>query len=131
MLQIGRELFLMSRIVIAAVDDMFFASKIRAVAESLGVEVRFAKSVAQALETARRDKPGLVLADLHAEKCEPFHLAEAFKADETLREVPLLGFFSHVQTELQQRADTAGYDRVMPRSMFSKRLPEILGETKK
>ena len=119
---------MMSGIVIAAVDDIFFASKIRAVAESLGVEVLFAKSAAQALEAARAVEPKLLLADLHAQKCDPFRLAEAFKADETLRAVPLLGFFSHVQTELQQRAKASGYDRVIPRSAFSKRLPEILSQ---
>ncbi|HEX8922686.1 MAG TPA: hypothetical protein VF766_14520, partial [Pyrinomonadaceae bacterium] len=63
---------------------------------------------------------------LHAQKCDPFALAEQLKADETLRNVPLLGFFSHVQTALQQRAKQAGYDRVMPRSAFTKFLPEIL-----
>jgi CheY-like chemotaxis protein len=118
---------LMSRSVIAAVDDIFFASKIRAVAESLGVRVRFARSTQEALEAARTQTPSLILADLHAEKCDPFMLAEQLKADETLRAVPLIGFFSHVQTELKLRAERAGYDSVMPRSMFSKKLPEILG----
>jgi PleD family two-component response regulator len=122
-----REL-LMSKSVIAVVDDMFFASKIRAVAEHLGLNVRFARSVDEALEAARTEAPSLIIADLHAQKCDPFNLAEQLKMDETLRAVPLLGFFSHVQTELQQRAQQAGYDRIMPRSAFSKNLPEILGE---
>jgi chemosensory pili system protein ChpA (sensor histidine kinase/response regulator) len=116
----------MTRPVIAAVDDIFFASKIRAVAEHLGIKVRFARTTDEALEAARRDQPSLIIADLHAQKCDPFSLAEQLKADETLRAVPLVGFFSHVQTELQQRAKQAGYDRVMPRSFFSKHLPEIL-----
>lgn len=117
--------------VIAAVDDMFFASKIRAVAEHLGLKVRFVRSADEALESARIEAPSLIIADLHAQKCDPFGLAEQLKMDETLRDVPLLGFFSHVQTELQQRAKQAGYDRIMPRSAFSKNLPEILeGRTK-
>ena len=117
----------MTKPVIAAVDDMFFAAKIRAVAEHLGVRVRFIRSADEALEAAREELPSLILADLHAQKCDPFILAEQLKADESLRAVPLVGFFSHVQTELQQRAEQAGYDRVMPRSAFTKRLPEILG----
>ncbi len=118
----------MKRFVIAAVDDMFFASKIRAVAEHLGLKVRFVRSADEALEAARADEPSLIIADLHAQKCDPFGLAEQLKMDETLRAVPLLGFFSHVQTELQQRAQQAGYDRIMPRSAFSKNLHEILGD---
>jgi CheY-like chemotaxis protein len=80
-----------------------------------------------ALEAARVEEPSLILADLHAQKCDPFALAEQLKADEALRAVTLVGFFSHVQTQLQQRAEQSGFDRVMPRSAFSKNLPEILG----
>jgi PleD family two-component response regulator len=116
----------MSKPVIAVVDDMFFASKIRATAEHLGVQVRFARSTDEALKAAHQEEPSLVIADLHAQKCDPFNLAEQLKADETLRAVPLVGFFSHVQTELQHRAKQSGYDRVMPRSAFTKNLPEIL-----
>ncbi|MDT4953066.1 MAG: hypothetical protein QOJ02_1204 [Acidobacteriota bacterium] len=116
----------MGKYVIAAVDDMFFAAKIRATAEHLGLDVRFAKSVEAVIETARQELPLLIIADLHAEKCNPFKLAERLKADENLRGVTLLGFFSHVQTALRQQAEQAGFDRIMPRSAFSQYLPEIL-----
>ncbi|HJU53002.1 MAG TPA: hypothetical protein VJ715_00455 [Pyrinomonadaceae bacterium] len=116
----------MGKPVIAAVDDMFFASKIRAVAEHLGLTVRFVRSAAEAVAAARETDAALVVADLHSQRCDPFALAEMLKADETLRAVPLVGFFSHVETALQQRAAEAGFDRVMPRSAFSKNLPEIL-----
>ena len=55
----------MSRTVLAAVDDMFFASKIRAVAEHLGVKVRFLRSNAGLIEAALNDVPSLIIADLH------------------------------------------------------------------
>ena len=121
----------MSKPVIAVVDDMFFASKIRATAQHLGVPLHFARSTDEALEVAREIEPSLIIADLHAQKCDPFSLAEQLKADEILRAVPLVGFFSHVQTALQQRAEQSGYDRVMPRSFFTKHLPEILESTTK
>ncbi|HEV7376996.1 MAG TPA: hypothetical protein VGN95_19930 [Pyrinomonadaceae bacterium] len=116
----------MGKYLIAAVDDMFFASKIRATAEHLGLDVRFAKSVEAVIETARAELPSLIIADLHSEKCDPFNLAEQLKADEQLRAVTLIGFFSHVQTALRERAEQSGFDRIMPRSAFSKHLPEIL-----
>ena len=116
----------MGKPVIAAVDDMFFASKIRAVAEHLGLEVRFVRSADEAAAAARREEASLVVADLHAERLDPLELARQFKADETLRAVTLVGFFSHVETALQKRATEAGFDRVLPRSAFSKNLPEIL-----
>lgn len=116
----------MGKYVLAAVDDMFFAAKIRAVAEHVGVEVRFVKSVEASLETSRTELPALIIADLHSQKCDLFTLAARLKSDEQLRAVPLIGFFSHVQTALQQRAEQAGFDRVMPRSLFTKQLPKIL-----
>jgi hypothetical protein len=48
------------------------------------------------------------------------------KSDEQLREVPLVGFFSHVQTELRRNALDAGFDQVLPRSAFSRDLPNLL-----
>ena len=117
----------MSKPVIAAVDDMFFASKIRAVAEHLGLEVRFVRSAAEAVAAARDEAPALVVADLHSRRLDPLALAQQFKADEALSAVPLVGFFSHVETALRERAAEAGFDRTLPRSAFTKNLPEILG----
>ncbi|MGH3849790.1 MAG: hypothetical protein ACRDRT_08815, partial [Pseudonocardiaceae bacterium] len=53
-------------------------------------------------------------------------LARRLKAGEETRDIPLLGFFSHVQTELQREAQDAGFDRVIPRSVFTRDLAEIL-----
>jgi CheY-like chemotaxis protein len=116
----------MTRTVIAVVDDLFFASKIRGTAEQLGVTVSFPRASDALMEAALRDQPALILCDLHATRIDPIELAKLLKADERLRSIPLLGFFSHVQTELQQQAEQAGFDRVLPRSAFTKQLPEIL-----
>lgn len=119
----------MTRNVIAVVEDLFFASKIRGTAEALGVTVRFARSVEAVIETAQLDRPSLLICDLHSQKVDPLDLAAELKADEELRSIPLLGFFSHVQTELQRRAEAAGFDRVLPRSAFTKNLGAILSGT--
>ncbi|HEX8709637.1 MAG TPA: hypothetical protein VF723_15460 [Pyrinomonadaceae bacterium] len=112
--------------VIAAVDDIFFASKIRATAAHLGLDVRFARSADAVVELARKQRPALVIADLHSRTCDPLGLAERLKADAELRALPLVGFFSHVQTALRLQAQAAGFDRVIPRSVFTKHLSEIL-----
>jgi CheY-like chemotaxis protein len=116
----------MTRAIIAVVDDLFFASKIRGTAEQLGVAVSFARGSAAVVEAARRDQPALIICDLHSQKTEPIELAKLLKADEQTRSIPLLGFFSHVQVELQREAEQAGFDRVMPRSAFTNNLSQIL-----
>lgn len=120
----------MPRNIIAVVDDLFFASKIRGTAEELGVTATFARNVDATLEAARRDRPSLIICDLHCQRIDPMELASQLKADEQLRAIPLLGFFSHVQTELQRQAAAAGFDTVIPRSAFAKNLGEILAGTK-
>lgn len=116
----------MNRRVIAAVSDMLFASKIRGTAEHLNVSVDFARSEGGLFDLAKTDVPSLIILDLHDTRLDPFALAERLKADERLRAVPLVAFFSHVETELKRRAEEAGVDHVLPRSVFTRRLAEIL-----
>jgi len=116
----------MTQTVISVVDDMFFASKIRAVAEAASVEISFPRSQEAVVSKAREIKPGLIVVDLHNQRIDPVALARELKADEELRRIKLLGFFSHVQTELQRNALSAGFDQVIPRSVFARDLPEIL-----
>ena len=116
----------MSGVIIAVVDDMFFASKIRAVAEAVGAEISFPRSQEMLIQKARDAKPRLIIVDLHNQKLEPATLATALKADDELRLIPLLSFFSHVQTELQRDALAAGFDQVIPRSAFARDLPNLL-----
>ena len=116
----------MSRTIIAVVDDLFFASKIRGTAEQIGVAIAFPRSADGLKEIIRRDAPSLIICDLQAQKIDPLEVAKTLKASEQTRHIPLLGFFSHVQTELQRQAQDAGFDRVIPRSAFATNLLEIL-----
>lgn len=81
------------------------------------------------MEAARLNKPSLVICDLHSQRVDPIAVARELKTDEQLSSTPLLGFFSHLQTELQQQAEAAGFDQVLPRSAFSKNLGRILSGT--
>ena len=75
---------------------------------------------------ARETKPRLIVVDLHNQRIDPAALARELKADEELRSIKLLGFFSHVQTDLKNNALSAGFDEVIPRSVFARDLAELL-----
>jgi len=81
----------MAQRVLAAVDDMFFASKIKATAEHLGIDVRFVRSAEAAVESARGQRPSVIIVDLHSRAVDPFALAETLKSDKQLRDVSLIG----------------------------------------
>lgn len=112
----------MGQAIIAVVDDMFFAAKIRAVVEAVGVEISFSRNLETLVQKVRETKPRLIIVDLHNQKIDVNALASEVKADD----VRLLGFFSHVQTELQRNALAAGFDQVIPRSVFARDLEKIL-----
>jgi CheY-like chemotaxis protein len=116
----------MPRTVIAIVEDMFFVSKLQATAKALGAIIKFPRTLDAAREATRQDMPDLVIVDLHNQRISPIEFARELKTDEQLKQVPLLGFFSHVQVELQRQAADAGFDQIMPRSIFARDLAEIL-----
>ena len=116
----------MIRIVTAVVDDMFFISKIRETGKALGMIVNFPRNLEGLRAALAEEVPHLILVDLHHQKLDPLELAIELKADDAIRQVPLFGFFSHVQADLQRQAMQAGYDEVLPRSIFFRDLAKIL-----
>lgn len=111
---------------IIAIVDLFFAAKIRGTAEQVGVAVAFPRSADGASEVIARQQPSLIICDLHSQRIDPIEFATSLKGNEATRGIPLLGFFSHVQVELHRQAQQAGFDRVIPRSIFASSLIQIL-----
>lgn len=60
--------------------------------------------------------------DLNAE-FDAVREIEKLKASQS---VPIIGFFSHVQVDLKRGAEQAGAQEVLPRSVFTERLADIL-----
>ena len=108
------------------VDDMFFAAKIRAAAQNAAREVESVRSLAQ-LEKMVDDPPSMVIVDLNSERLDGVGAIEMLKSKPIMKGIPIVGFLSHVQTDLKQAAESAGCDYVIPRSMFSMKLPDIVG----
>ena len=116
------------RRVLAAVEDLLFKSKISETADVLGVEARFPRSKARLLEALRESPPDLLILDLNSARFEPLELLQTVKSDDAMKDVPTVGFLSHVQRDLAVAARESGCDRVMARSAFTKDLPRILAE---
>ena len=115
--------------VLALVDDLFFQAKIVETAKHVGVQLRTCNTPDALLaEIAKGDaRPRLVIVDLNARQ-NPLGAVEQMKA--TAADIPLLGFLSHVQTDLAEKARAAGCHDVMPRSKFTRDLATILAGAK-
>jgi CheY-like chemotaxis protein len=113
--------------VLALVDDLFFQAKLVETAKQLGVQLRTCATPDALLAEFGKDAPRLVVVDLNARN-DPFAAIERLQASG--QDIPLLGFFSHVQVDLAERARAAGCSNVIPRSKFVRDLATILAQTK-
>jgi PleD family two-component response regulator len=114
--------------ILAAVDDLLFSSKIRTTAKQAGVELVFARTPDEIISQARALRPALVIFDLNSAKADPINTVTTLRSDPDLRSLPTMGFVSHVDTELILAAREAGVDEVMARSAFAANLAKILTE---
>ena len=112
----------MARRVLAAVEDLWLKSKISETAAQPGVEAGFPRSPQRLLDPLRESPPDLLILDLNSARFEPLTLLRDVRSDEATRDVPTLGFLSHVQQDLAVAAREAGCDRVLARSAFTKDL---------
>jgi hypothetical protein len=97
--------------VLAISSDLLLGSKVEAMLRAAGHEV----TMAPGLTAAQLDGTDLIVADLDAES------PEALAATE----IPVLGYYSHVDIETKQRAEAAGIDLAIPRSRMARELPEL------
>jgi CheY-like chemotaxis protein len=112
--------------VVALMDDLFFQMKVAETAKHLGVEFKVA-TTAEALQSLLDAPTKLLIVDLNA-RSQPVATIEHVRA--TQKELPVVAFLSHVQTELAAQARAAGCTEVMPRSAFTQNLAAIIARAK-
>src|SRR5262245_38460173 len=100
----------MARIV-AVVEDLMLASRVRSSLEAAGHEVEQDPSLPDEL-----DGVDLVVADLDA--VAPEQLGEVG--------VPVVGFYQHTDVETKKRAEEAGLTMAVPRSRMVRELPALV-----
>ncbi len=111
--------------ILAAVNDLMLASRIRA-ASPVTARLQFARTGDEVVERARALRPSLILLDLNGAGFDSVDTITRLKSDPDLRDIRIVGFVSHVQADLVAAARAAGIDEVLARSAFVARLPELL-----
>lgn len=113
----------MGKTLVATVEDLFFRSKIDATARNLNVPVRFVERkdlTAVCLE----GKTAAVLLELS--NGSSLDAIRSLRQNPKCKDVPVIGFLSHVDRDLAREAESAGVTRVMPRSQFAETLPDLM-----
>lgn len=97
--------------VVAIASDLLLGSKVEAMLSAAGHDV----TLSPALAEAPLDDAELVVADLDAENPEAL----------VGLGIPVLGYYSHVDTDTRDAAEAAGIDLVVPRSRMARELPDL------
>ena len=118
---------------IALIDDLFFLAKVRETAKHTGITLETAANGEQLLIAAAASPAALILVDLNARQgaLDAVEQLCAASGPARLPDGPgnprrVIAFLSHVQTDLAERARSAGCQDVMPRSKFTQNLSQIL-----
>jgi len=113
--------------VLALIDDIFFQAKLLETAKQVGVEVRTCATPEALDSEIAKSQTKLVVIDLNAQ-ANPLDAVGRVQARGGA--IPLIGFLSHVQLDLAERARAAGCREIMPRSQFTRNLATILSRAK-
>ena len=108
--------------IIAVVNDLFFAAKIRETANQLGIELLIIRNKEDLFRQLGGSETYKLIVDLNFRS---FDILGALREVKKKHTVYKIGYFSHVQVELRKKAEKC-CDLVLPRSAFSERLPELL-----
>jgi len=114
--------------IFAFVEDLFFQAKIQETARKLNVKVEFVKTdkdLGERIQENGSEKPSLIIFDLNNANAKPLSLIPKLKT-KLKKGTSIIGFLSHVQGDLKQKAHEVGCDMVLPRSAFSQNLPQLL-----
>jgi chemosensory pili system protein ChpA (sensor histidine kinase/response regulator) len=76
--------------------------------EIYGYQVKVANDGIEGLAEARRSKPDLILLDLGMPKMDGFEVMKELRADETVREIPVVVLSAWTAARYREQAEAAG-----------------------
>jgi len=109
-----------------AVPELMFRAKIKEAAAQAGRAIAVASNPDAVVSKAIELTPSLIIVDLGDERIHAFETIRRLRAEPSLEATRIVGFFSHVRTDLLEAGREAGCDLVLPRSAFVSRLPGLL-----
>lgn len=115
-----------NRKMMAVVSDLFFTVKINDAAKKAAMQTEFLLEPDNVLARVAEHKPALIILDLNFDAANPLQLIQQLKGDANLKSINLIGYLSHIQADLKQKAQEAGCDMVMAKSAFSQNIQQIL-----
>jgi hypothetical protein len=115
--------------VLALVPDLLFGSRVQGALQSAGHEVELIGEEGRLrarLQDAGAPQASVLVVDLTGEELEGDRIVQSLSDAGALRGIRTLGFFSHVDVPVRERAERAGFDLVVPRSRMAREGAELV-----
>ena len=109
--------------------DLMFSARIREAGAMPGAVFEFIGTKEKFIEAVEIFQATVFLADLHHPKLggeEAGELVRLLKADPKNKDAYAIAWGRHTEPDLLKSAEKAGFDKVMPRSLFVREMPEII-----
>ena len=110
-------------------SDLMFSAGIREAGISLGVTLEFIDSEEKFEDVLDKFRAILFMSDLHHHKLggeRAGKLVKKLKANQKNQDAYTIAWGKHTEPELLKSASQAGFDKVVPRSLFVKEMPEYI-----
>ena len=114
---------------LALVPDLLFGSRLQGALQAAGHELELiGEEGALRLRLADRGLPSanVLIVDLTDPELDGAAILEALLADGELAGTATLGFYSHVEPAVRERAERAGFDLVVPRSRMAREAAQLV-----
>jgi hypothetical protein len=115
--------------VLALTADLLFGSRIQGDLLAAGDEVEMMPDESRLrirLVQVEEPAPDVLVVDLTDAQLAGVKVVEGLIADGLLDRISTLGFYSHVDVAVRERAELAGFDLVVPRSRMAREGSELI-----
>lgn len=116
------------KMVLVAVTDIFFYTKVRDALKANGYRLERARSQSDIADKASATIPAAVILNMNDDILNAFHALETLKADHRFKDVPTLAFANHEEVDTWNRAKALGVTKIVSRNEFSARTKELIEE---
>ena len=117
------------KVVLVAVNDLFFYTKIRDALLPRGYQLERIRA-SEELQTKTAAQPCAVILNMNDEKLDAFDVLSRLRADGP-SSPPVLAFANHEETDTWRRAKELGVSKIVSRNEFSVRTHALVEEVVK
>ena len=94
--------------------------------EQLGYLITEAENGVKAVEIALRDHPNIILMDLTLPEMDGLEATARIRADEEMREVPIIAVTAHQENDWREEAKASGFDAYVTKPIDGGWLSELI-----